>query len=88
MFLLLLKRGRKGICLYPGCLKVRTEVSFGLDVVVAAGELGRGREGRWQLGSERGEPGEVSQKTVMTPLLLQGIPLPALTGRLPSPHRR
>lgn len=59
-------------------------MSSGLDVVMAAGELGGGGVGgrvpaTGQL--ERG-PGEVSQKAVMTAPLLQGIPLPALTSRL------
>lgn len=32
--------GKKGVCLHPGWLKERMEVSSGLGVVMAAGELG------------------------------------------------
>ena len=44
----LLKISQKGICLSPGWIKERIEVSSGLDVVMAAGELGGGEgAGNW-----------------------------------------
>lgn len=46
--LFLLKISQKGICLSPGWIKERIEVSSGLDVVMAAGELGGGEgAGNW-----------------------------------------
>lgn len=47
----LFKKGRRGICLQPGWLKERIEVSFGLGKVIVAKV--REVRGTWQM--ERGE---------------------------------
>ena len=50
----LFKNGKRRICLHPGWLKERIEVSFGLEEVIVAGEV---RELRGTGQMERGEGG-------------------------------
>lgn len=70
LFLFLFKKREGSTCLHSGWLKERTEVSFGLGEVVAAGEVwGRGEGWKWEVSSlSAGDPStSYSQRVFSVP---------------------